>query len=1089
MAFPLARPLFAAAVVLVACTYPHSARAADPAATQFTNVLASRYPNGAPVRELPTQNIGFSANRNLAYFLAAERIDLGPGGPTLPDSELYAYDRAAQSVRRVAVPSLPGSFVRRRICLAPQSDYALVEGYSVYDPTDPGGFRAQAWLANIATGQVEPLPAQSELGAYRYGGFCFANARDGSAFTFIGQLPFADGATGATFVAVLDTTQRPLRVRVCGDAKEYRNSDNQIVARSIPVQYLRESRQVVLRGTLTAPSDRSVPLSILECGNSNLNRAPVTPSPTAEVPGLVGQGLAYEQLSNDGVTASVSGFRGGSNISYVVDRVGRQVLVAPEDIAPASLPNSLSEDGRFLVVSRDRGGNRFELAVVDVGSRRVATFLLSPSLQPFEDFRGDSFQYSGDGSLISYRGGGADFAPVQPGTSNLQVYVSSNPYYADALPQKLSDLAGASTTTAVSDDGRYVLFESALANLDPTVSDGNGAVDVFLRDRDSGLLRAISVGGSPAQARGGIKPAISGDGTRIAYATAVNATRNDIVLRETASGASSTLSSIIGASAATASLNDPSLSDDGNLLAFTSSAALLAADTDAVADVYRIDLRTRELVLASAGASAACRNPRIARRGSAVAFECGGTVPAQNAVKAAPVPGAVVYLYDLIQRKFETVSKPAGTGSANGGSNIQGISNDGSRVLFGSDASNLVGGDTNGSTDLFLVDRNAGAAPQRVATQANGAQLNAPIESASLSPDGNAIAYTTRATGIDPVGGAAGTTALYLAPATGGPARQVRRGTQGRFGSNTAAPALTFDGAEVVFGSDDLSPGGTPGKAGTGSLNVANNPVVGTDSRTVSSGNTGLWFNRAQNFQGFLVESATIGGVPTALVSWYVYQGGQAAWLFGASPLAPGSTRVPLVITRGANFSPNFNPASVVTEPWGTITLKFSSPTRALFAWESSLPGFSSGIATLEKLANAADPASDRVGEMPACVGGTWYDPQQDRQGLQVQKIAGNPSQLLVLWYSYDQGRQIWLLGLGPISGDSASMTLRTYRGAQFPPDFRSTDVTERVWGTLQFTRTGNDAARIQWTPTLAGFSAGTMNLQRLSALTGRPCR
>ena len=748
----------------------------------------------------------------------------------------------------------------------------------------------------------------------------------------------------------------------------------------------------------------------------------------------------------------------------------------------------MSEDGRFLVVSRSFGNPQFELAVVDIGSRRAATFLLRPDLQPFESFTGDSFQFSEDGSLVSYRGGGADFAPV-PGGNSQQIYVSSNPFYADAMPQRLADLASASATTAVSDDARFVVFDSALAGLDPAVVDNNSACDVFLRDRDNGLLRTLSASGG--QARGGSKPTIAGDGTRVAYVAAAAGGRTDIVVRELATGVDTSLAGFIGGAAANATLADPSLSGDGQRLAFVASAPLLAADTDALADVYRIDLRTREIGLASGAATGTCRGARMARGTDVVAFECGGSAPtAQAQAKTAPLPGAVVNLYDFIQRKFEVPSRPPSGGNANGGSNIQGISSDGNRVLFGSDASNLVGSDSNGTTDLFLVDRAAAPAPRRVALQRSGAQLTLPVESAALSPNGNAIAYTTRSGGIDPLGRTGATTALYLASSAGGEARQVRRGNQSGFSANTAAPALNFDGAEVVFGADaGGSGGGTPSKAGTGSLNVANNPTVGTDGRTLSSASTGLWYNPAQNLQGFLVESAVVNGVPTALVSWYVYQGGQAAWLFGSAPLAPGSTNVPLVITRGASFSPNFNPASVVTENWGTVTLKFVGPNRAIFAWSSSYPGYSTGIATLQKLANAADPASDRAGEMPACVSGTWYDPGQDRQGLQVQKIAGNPAQMVALWYSYDQGRQFWLSGQGPINGDRAVLTMRSYRGAQFPPDFRTTDVVERVWGTVQFDRTGNDSARIQWTPSVAGFSAGSMNLTRLSALTGRPCR
>lgn len=1081
----------ACAACVVGLLLCNDANAADTGATQFVNLLASRYADGSGGRLDARQNVGFSSDRSRAYFQSLERLDLAPPGAISADPDLYAFDRANLSVRRFPLELPPNGYVRRVICHAPRSDLALVEGYRVYDPADPGGFRVDAFLANIATGQLTPLPTVTDSGlSFRYGGFCFANARDGSHFTFIGQIPFSDGSTGATFIAELDTSRQPSVVRACGDSQAYRDANNRVAPRSVAVQYLRDTRQVVLRGTILAPSDRSIRLSVLDCSSSNLNRPPVVPVPTEEIPGLVGADLRYEQIANDGATASISGNRGGSYISYVVDRVTRQVLVAPEDIAAPSLPNGLSEDGRFLVASRYYAGGRFDVAVVDVGSRRSATFLLDQNLQPFSAFYGDSFQFSEDGSLISYRGRGAGFAAPSAG-SQLQVYVSSNPFYADALPQGIVGGSGAALAGVVSDDGRLVAFESSAAGLDPGVADGNGASDVFVLDRDNGQLKLVSTAtGNPGQARGGQKPTLAGDGTRVAFASVTPGSgKLDILVRNLGTNAVTLLSSLLGGNAATADLSAPSLSGDGNLLAFVASgASLLAADGDAVADVYRVDLRTRELVLASAGSASACRSPKLARSGVAVAFECGGTPAGSQTAQKAPLPGSLVHLFDIAARKFETISRPPGTGTANGGSQILGISGDGTRVLFGSDASNLVGSDTNGVTDLYLGEVGTALTVRRVASQSNGAAPDAPIESGAISPDGNAIAFTTRSSGIDPLAGGSGGSALYLASVNGGPARKVRRGIDAGLTGDAGNPALTYNGSEVVFGASGTGTGGPQSKAGIGALNVANNPVAGTDARTLTSANSGFWFNPAQDLQGFLVEATVVNGVPTAIVSWYVYQGGRPAWLIGSAPITAGSTRIPVVITSGANFPPDYDPATRRTDPWGTLALKFSSSTRAVVAWSPSVPGFSAGTSTLQKLAGAAVPANDRAGEIPACISGTWYDPAQDGQGLQIQKIDGNPALLVAVWYSYSQSRQFWLLGQGPISAQGATLSMRAFTGAQFPPDFRTADVAGSAWGTLQFSRTGNGTARIQWTPTAAGFSAGSMNLVRLSTLTGRPC-
>jgi cysteine-rich repeat protein len=64
---------------------------------------------------------------------------------------------------------------------------------------------------------------------------------------------------------------------------------------------------------------------------------------------------------------------------------------------------------------------------------------------------------------------------------------------------------------------------------------------------------------------------------------------------------------------------------------------------------------------------------------------------------------ADVFLRDREAGTTTLVSVPAGGGLADGGSSGgSGVSNDGSAMVFLSDATNLVSGDTNGKRDLFL---------------------------------------------------------------------------------------------------------------------------------------------------------------------------------------------------------------------------------------------------------------------------------------------------------------------------------------------------------------------------------------------------
>jgi Tol biopolymer transport system component len=74
---------------------------------------------------------------------------------------------------------------------------------------------------------------------------------------------------------------------------------------------------------------------------------------------------------------------------------------------------------------------------------------------------------------------------------------------------------------SISADGRYVAFYSSASDL--VANDTNGAIDVFVRDRQQGTTRRVSVGGSERQAnRGSFLPSISADGRDVAFASVAN---------------------------------------------------------------------------------------------------------------------------------------------------------------------------------------------------------------------------------------------------------------------------------------------------------------------------------------------------------------------------------------------------------------------------------------------------------------------------------------------------------------------------------------------------------------------------------------
>jgi len=83
------------------------------------------------------------------------------------------------------------------------------------------------------------------------------------------------------------------------------------------------------------------------------------------------------------------------------------------------------------------------------------------------------------------------------------------------------------------------------------------------------------------------------------------------------------------------------------------------------------------------------------------------------------------------------------------------LSADGRFVAFTSDATNLVLGDTNGASDVFVRDRQTGTT-ERASVDSTGGQANAPSWSPFLSSDGRFVAFESGATDLvpgDPNGG------------------------------------------------------------------------------------------------------------------------------------------------------------------------------------------------------------------------------------------------------------------------------------------------------------------------------------------------
>ena len=109
-----------------------------------------------------------------------------------------------------------------------------------------------------------------------------------------------------------------------------------------------------------------------------------------------------------------------------------------------------------------------------------------------------------------------------------------------------------------------------------------------------------------------------------------------------------------------------------------------------------------------------------------------------------------IFVYDRQTGTIERVSVAADGTQGNGGSCQPSISADGRYVAFSSYASNLVPGDTNGISDVFVYDRQTDTI-ERVSVAADGTQGNSySWQPASISADGRYVAFSSFASNLVP---------------------------------------------------------------------------------------------------------------------------------------------------------------------------------------------------------------------------------------------------------------------------------------------------------------------------------------------------
>jgi Tol biopolymer transport system component len=165
------------------------------------------------------------------------------------------------------------------------------------------------------------------------------------------------------------------------------------------------------------------------------------------------------------------------------------------------------------------------------------------------------------------------------------------------------------------------------------------------------------------------------------------------------------------------------------------------------------------------------------------------TVPGSNA-------DPQVVAYDTKTRRSTVVTTGVDGKPANAWTNSIWVSGDGRFVLFTSAASNLVRGDTNGATDVFLHDL-ARRRTTRVSLTSRGRQLPTGGQYGTLSRDGSTVAFGACGV-VDGEATAPGQCGLYRRSLRTGRVTGVSRDPRGVVHSGYE-PSLSADGRYVCF--------------------------------------------------------------------------------------------------------------------------------------------------------------------------------------------------------------------------------------------------------------------------------------------------
>ncbi|MFN2582670.1 MAG: hypothetical protein ABR498_08025 [Candidatus Dormibacteria bacterium] len=376
---------------------------------------------------------------------------------------------------------------------------------------------------------------------------------------------------------------------------------------------------------------------------------------------------------------------------------------------------------------------------------------------------------------------------------------------------KLGDKA--SFASSISDDGRYVAFESDADNLvvndhNQGGADGNSeGRDAFVHDRLTGTTTRVSVATDGSE------------GNESSY--------------------------------------DPNISADGRYVAFFSDATnLVANDTNGFPDCFLRDMATGATTLVSLASDGSQGNAgsgycKVTPGGGKVVF----TSAATNMIPGTTVSHYAVYVHD-IATGVNTLASVANDGTlANDDSGGGSISADGRTVVFSSTATNLVPSDGNGSNDVFVHDLVTGST-KRASVSSDGVEGNAASDQPKMSSDGRFIEFWSDASNLVADDSNGARDVLIHDVLTGETTRASLSSDNGQGNGSSWLEDISASGRYAVFESNASNLAANDTNAAGDIFERDLGPPVGPFALQVSGGAPTVTVSGRARFGGVTVSSA-----------------------------------------------------------------------------------------------------------------------------------------------------------------------------------------------------------------------------------------